>query len=146
ACPRQVEGTFFALLMSVYNAGAQISQWAGGHLYDMVGFERLVGISTVTTALTLLLVPLVHIEAIEEQARSQPETGAYPESAARAPADRGAGHRGGGGDWGPLTTSLGALADSPEVSNLLGCGLLAAGGNGSPGPHSPRLPRCPTRR
>ena len=73
ACPRQVEGTFFALLMSVYNAGAQISQWAGGHLYDMVGFERLVLISTVATALTWLLVPLVRIEAIEEQARSQPE-------------------------------------------------------------------------
>jgi len=73
ACPRQVEGTFFALLMSVYNAGAQISQWAGGHLYDMVGFERLVLISTVATALTWLLVPLVRIEAIEAQARSQAE-------------------------------------------------------------------------
>jgi predicted MFS family arabinose efflux permease len=73
ACPRQVEGTFFALLMSVYNAGAQISQWAGGHLYDMIGFERLVLISTVATALTWLLVPLVRIEAIEAQARSQAE-------------------------------------------------------------------------
>lgn len=74
ACPRHVEGTFFALLMSVYNAGSQISQWAGGHLYDMIGFERLVLISTVTTALTWLLVPLVRVEAIEEQARRQPET------------------------------------------------------------------------
>src|SRR5262249_30907838 len=73
SCPRQVEGTFFALLMSVYNAGAQISQWAGGQLYDMLGFERLVVISTVTTALTWFLVPLVPIEDIEEQARSQPE-------------------------------------------------------------------------
>ena len=41
-----MEGTFFALLMSVYNAGIQVSQWTGGHLYDSVGFERLVLIST----------------------------------------------------------------------------------------------------
>jgi MFS family permease len=71
ACPGQIEGTFFALLMSVYNAGIQVSQWAGSHLYDMLGFERLVLISTLATALTWLLVPLVRIEAIEERARSQ---------------------------------------------------------------------------
>jgi predicted MFS family arabinose efflux permease len=71
ACPREVEGTFFALLMSVYNAGSQVSQWAGGHLYDMIGFEQLVLISSLATALTWLLVPLVHIEAIEDRARSQ---------------------------------------------------------------------------
>jgi MFS family permease len=65
ACPRQVEGTFFALLMSVYNAAAQVSQWAGGHLYVMIGFAPLVLISSLATALTWLLVPLVHIEAIE---------------------------------------------------------------------------------
>ena len=33
-CPPHVEGAFFALLMSVYNAGIQGSQWTGGHLYD----------------------------------------------------------------------------------------------------------------
>jgi predicted MFS family arabinose efflux permease len=71
ACPGQIEGTFFALLMSVYNAGIQVSQWAGSHLYDMLGFERLVLISTLATALTWLLVPLVRIEAIEERTRSQ---------------------------------------------------------------------------
>jgi MFS family permease len=71
ACPVAVEGTFFALLMSVYNAGTQVSQWAGGHLYDMIGFEQLVLISAVTTALTWLLVPLVHIEAIEARARAE---------------------------------------------------------------------------
>jgi len=65
ACPPAVEGTFFALLMSVYNAGAQLSQWAGGHLYVLIGFEKLVLISALATALTWLLVPLVHIEAIE---------------------------------------------------------------------------------
>jgi MFS family permease len=72
ACPPQVEGTFFALLMSIYNAGMQVSQWAGGHLYDAIGFERLVLISAVTTALTWLLVPLVRIEAIEARAAAAP--------------------------------------------------------------------------
>jgi predicted MFS family arabinose efflux permease len=75
ACPRQVEGTFFALLMSVYNAGVQLSQWAGGHLYEAIGFERLVLISTVATALTWLLVPLVRIEAIEARAHREVEAG-----------------------------------------------------------------------
>jgi predicted MFS family arabinose efflux permease len=68
ACPPRVEGTFFALLMSIYNAGVQLSQWAGGHLYDAIGFERLVLISAVSTALAWLLVPLVRIEAIEARA------------------------------------------------------------------------------
>ena len=65
ACPPAVEGTFFALLMSVYNAGAQLSQWSGGHLYVLIGFEKLVLISALATALTWLLVPLVHIEGVE---------------------------------------------------------------------------------
>jgi predicted MFS family arabinose efflux permease len=56
--------------MSIYNAGIQVSQLAGGHLYDAIGFERLVLISAVTTALAWLLVPLVHIEAIEARARA----------------------------------------------------------------------------
>jgi predicted MFS family arabinose efflux permease len=71
ACPRHVEGTFFALLMSVYNAGMTIAQWTGGHLYDRVGFQRLVLISTVTTVLTWLLIPLVRIDAIEAKARAE---------------------------------------------------------------------------
>jgi len=66
-CPAHVECTFFALLMSVYNAGLQGSQWTGGHLYDSVGFERLVLISTAATLLTYALVPFVHIERIETQ-------------------------------------------------------------------------------
>jgi predicted MFS family arabinose efflux permease len=76
ACPPQVEGTFFALLMSIYNAGMQVSQWAGGHLYDAIGFERLVLISAVSTAITWLLVPLVRIEAIEARARPTTAPGA----------------------------------------------------------------------
>jgi MFS family permease len=82
SCPRHIEGTFFALLMSVYNAGMQVSQWAGGHLYDAIGFERLVLISTVTTALTWLLVPLVHIESIE--ARVEHEAAAAAGSPSRS--------------------------------------------------------------
>jgi MFS family permease len=70
-CPPHIEGTFFALLMSVYNAGMQGSQWAGGHLYDAIGFERLVLISTVTTALIWLFVPLVPIDAIEARSRAE---------------------------------------------------------------------------
>jgi predicted MFS family arabinose efflux permease len=68
ACPTHVEGAFFALLMSVYNAGIQGSQWTGGHLYDFVGFEWLVLISTGATLLTYILVPFVHIERIEAAA------------------------------------------------------------------------------
>jgi len=77
-CPRHVEGTFFALLMSVYNAGMQVSQWAGGHLYDAIGFERLVLISTLTTALTWLLVPLVHIETIEARVEQEAAAAGSP--------------------------------------------------------------------
>src|SRR5687768_4994355 len=65
ACPRHVEGTFFALLMSVFNLGQQASMWTGGHLYDLVGFRSLVLIAAAMTALTWLLVPLVHIDRIE---------------------------------------------------------------------------------
>jgi predicted MFS family arabinose efflux permease len=72
ACPAHVEGTFFALLMSVYNAGTQVSQWTGGHLYDLLGFERLVVVSAATTALTWLLVPLVGIEARAAAERASP--------------------------------------------------------------------------
>ena len=70
SCPPHIEGTFFALLMSVYNAGVQGSQWAGGHLYDAIGFVPLVLVSTATTAVIWLLVPLVPIDAIEVRARA----------------------------------------------------------------------------
>jgi predicted MFS family arabinose efflux permease len=70
ACPRRVEATFFALLMSVYNGGAQGSQVVGGYLYDWVGYDRLIIISAATTALVWLLVPLVGIEGIEARARA----------------------------------------------------------------------------
>src|SRR5262245_25577991 len=69
ACPRRVEATFFALLMSVYNGGAQGSQVVGGHLYDWLGYTPLVLISAAVTALAWLLVPLVKIDSIEARAR-----------------------------------------------------------------------------
>jgi MFS family permease len=74
ACPRRVEGTFFALLMSVYNFGTQGSQVAGGFLYDWLGYTPLVLISAVTTALAWALVPFVGIDHIEATARAEADT------------------------------------------------------------------------
>jgi predicted MFS family arabinose efflux permease len=71
ACPPRVEGSFFALMMSVYNIGTKGSQITGGYLYDALGFTPLVLISATTTALAFLLVPLVRIEQIEARARVQ---------------------------------------------------------------------------
>src|SRR4030095_12188246 len=41
ACPRRVEATFFALLMSVYNAGSQLSQNVGAQLYERYGYTAV---------------------------------------------------------------------------------------------------------
>jgi predicted MFS family arabinose efflux permease len=71
ACPRHAEGTFFALLMSVYNLGVQGSQVTGGYLYDWVGYTPLVVVSAAMTALAWLLVPLVKIDRIEAGARQE---------------------------------------------------------------------------
>lgn len=69
ACPKQAEGTFFALLMSVYNGGAQLSQIIGGWLYDTVGYTNLILTSAAFTALCWFLVPLLKLEELETQAR-----------------------------------------------------------------------------
>jgi MFS family permease len=69
SCPRRVEATFFALLMSIYNGGVQGSQVVGGYLYDWLGYTPLVLISTAFTAASWFLVPLVRIERIEARAR-----------------------------------------------------------------------------
>jgi MFS family permease len=71
ACPPRVEATFFALLMSVYNAGMQLSQNLGARLYDLVGYTPLVLLSASLTALAWLLVPLVKIDRIEARARAE---------------------------------------------------------------------------
>ena len=70
ACPRHVEATFFALLMSVFNGGAQLSQNVGGRLYDWYGYRPLVVISAASTALAWVLVPLIRIDRIEAAARA----------------------------------------------------------------------------
>jgi MFS family permease len=81
ACPKHAEGTFFALLMSVYNLGTQGSQVTGGYLYDWMGYTPLVLISAAMTAAAWLLVPLVNIPEIERRARA---SGPPPEVEAAA--------------------------------------------------------------
>jgi MFS family permease len=78
ACPRHVEGTFFALLMSVYNVGLQGSQVVGGYLYDWAGYTPLVLISAGMTALAWAFVPLVKIDRIEAKAREEAVPGPAP--------------------------------------------------------------------
>ena len=70
SCPRRVEATFFALLMSVFNAGNQSSRVVGAYLYDWLGYTPLVLISTAFTASAWFLVPLVKVERIEAKARA----------------------------------------------------------------------------
>ena len=70
ACPRHVEATFFALLMSVINVGNQGAQVVGGYLYDWIGFTPLIFISAGATALAWILVPFVGIDAIEARAKA----------------------------------------------------------------------------
>ncbi len=70
ACPKHAEGTFFALLMSIYNLGVQGSQVTGGLLYDSIGYTPLVLISAAMTAMAWLLVPLLNIPEIERRARA----------------------------------------------------------------------------
>ena len=70
-CPKQVEATFFALMMSVYNGAVQLSQITGGWLYDQLGFTRLVFISAAFTALCWLLVPLLKLEGLEPWRREE---------------------------------------------------------------------------
>jgi predicted MFS family arabinose efflux permease len=70
SCPTRAEGTFFALLMSVYNLGVKGSQITGGYLYDAFGFTPLIFISAAFTALGFLLVPMVKIDHIEARARA----------------------------------------------------------------------------
>jgi predicted MFS family arabinose efflux permease len=81
ACPRRVEATFFALLMSVHNLGTQASQSVGAHLYTVLGagpqaYTQLVLISAAATAAVWLLVPLVHIERIEQPPLAPPAASA----------------------------------------------------------------------
>jgi MFS family permease len=69
ACPRGVEGTFFALYASVYNGSVQLSTNVGSRLYDTFGYTPLVLISAALTAFVWVLVPLVKIDRIDAAAR-----------------------------------------------------------------------------
>lgn len=82
ACPPRVEATFFALLMSVFNGGVQVSENIGARLYDRIGFEPLILISAAVTALGWILVPFVQIDRIEAKALAQ-QPPAEPTAAAR---------------------------------------------------------------
>ena len=68
ACPKQAEGTCFALLMSIYNGGGQGSEIIGGWLYETVGYTPLILLSAACTALCWFLLPMVHVEQIEAHA------------------------------------------------------------------------------
>ena len=78
ACPRRVEATFFALLMSVFNTGTQLSQNVGARLYETYGYTPLVWISATVTALAWVLVPLLDVDRIEAQARASTDPLAAP--------------------------------------------------------------------
>ena len=57
-CPKYAEGTVFAVLMSVANAGTQIGSIAGSALYERVGYAALVVISTAFSACMWFCLPL----------------------------------------------------------------------------------------
>jgi|SRR5581483_3898600 len=71
ACPKQAEGTFFALLMSLYNAGVQGSTIVGGWLYDALGYTPLILISATCTALCWVIVPFMHVDRFETRTVEQ---------------------------------------------------------------------------
>jgi predicted MFS family arabinose efflux permease len=58
-CPKHVEGTVFALLMSVSNAGGQVGNMLGGYLYEQLGYAWLVILSAAFTAGMWFFLPLV---------------------------------------------------------------------------------------
>jgi MFS family permease len=76
SCPKQAEGTFFALLMSVMNGGVQLSQITGGWLYDRVGLTNLIILSAVFTGLCWLLVPLLKLDEKSEESPEPAAAGA----------------------------------------------------------------------
>jgi predicted MFS family arabinose efflux permease len=68
ACPRQAEGTFFALRMSLANGGVQGAESIGGWRYETLGYTGLLLISATCTALCWLLVPLARVAQSEAHA------------------------------------------------------------------------------
>lgn len=58
-CPKDAEGTVFALLMSLINISQSLSDNLGGAIYDRFGFSRLVIVFSILAALSWFLLPLV---------------------------------------------------------------------------------------
>lgn len=78
ACPKEAEGTFFALLMSIFNLGMKGSAIVGGWLYTTVGYTGLVLISAAFTAAAWLLVPLMKMDELEPRAEREAPVSAAP--------------------------------------------------------------------
>lgn len=71
SCPKMAEGTFFALLMSVYNGGAMVSKVLGGFLLQYTGLQTLIIISAVFTAFCWLLVPFIKTNDEQQETTNQ---------------------------------------------------------------------------
>lgn len=59
--PKEIEGTVFALIMSVLNLGSMGSNLLGGYLYSLIGLQWLIVISGITTLLCLPLLRFIHL-------------------------------------------------------------------------------------
>lgn len=68
ACPKNAEGTVFALLMSLINISQSLSDYLGGLIYDRFGFSWLVLIFTGLAFSTLLFLPLVREKHLTKNA------------------------------------------------------------------------------
>mgnify|MGYP001594421229 FL=1 len=67
-CPKNAEGMVFALLMSVINFSTKLGGMLGGLLFDNVGFQWLVVISTTTTLVMWFFLPLVRERQLNRNA------------------------------------------------------------------------------
>ena len=62
-CPKNAEGTIFAVLMSVMNFGQELGSVIGAKCYEYIGYSWLVVIAAVFTAAMWLLLPLAKVKA-----------------------------------------------------------------------------------
>ena len=67
-CPKNIEGTVFALLMSVFNIGTRFGITIGSALYPYVGYYWLVVISAAFTACMWFALPLVREKKLSKGA------------------------------------------------------------------------------
>lgn len=54
SCPRNIEGTLFALFVSCVNFGAAVGDWLGSMIYEHLGFIALIIITVAWTGTTIL--------------------------------------------------------------------------------------------